>query len=91
MAPRQFTDIHGVTWQVYAGTSAPRFAGSVQPADSGLFRPVRTWLAFDSALERRRLTPLPPSWEDATTEELQRLLDQAVVIFKRPAEPGGDV
>jgi hypothetical protein len=83
----EFTASNGVTWQVYAGTSAPKLSGSVQPADSGLFRPVRTWLAFDSDLERRRLTPAPPSWQSASPEELEQLLNRAIVIFKRPAEP----
>jgi len=35
------------------------------------------WLVFESRRERRRLGPIPPSWEYATEEELRRLLGEA--------------
>lgn len=31
------------------------------------------WLAFESARERRRLSPIPPDWEEAPDAELERL------------------
>ena len=89
MARRRFKDAHGVDWEVYAGTSAPTLSGPLQPASSGLLRPVRAWLAFDSQLERRRLSPVPGWWHDASDEELQKLLAVATVIFRRPADPSG--
>ena len=36
------------------------------------------WLAFQSDLERRRLTPIPDMWEELPDEELLRLMRQAV-------------
>jgi hypothetical protein len=43
------------------------------------------WLAFESATERRRLSPIPENWERATNEELNGLLESAtpVVPLKR--------
>lgn len=35
------------------------------------------WLAFESAGERRRLSPIPPGWEDAPDSELERLCRSA--------------
>ena len=89
MTRRQFTDTHCIEWHVYAGTTAPRLSGAAQPADSALSRPTRNWLAFDNPLERRRLTPIPQSWQSASEAELEQLLYRASIIFKRPAEPGG--
>lgn len=89
MTIRRFTDAQGVEWRVYSGTSTQGVATATEPAHSGLSRVSRSWLAFDSQLERRRLTPLPPSWQDASAEELERLLHRATVIFKRPSDPGG--
>lgn len=40
------------------------------------------WLAFESARERRRLSPIPPGWETAPDAELERLCRSA-----KPAAP----
>lgn len=35
------------------------------------------WLAFQSAIDRRRRAPIPPDWEAMTDDELLALLDSA--------------
>ena len=35
------------------------------------------WLAFRSAFERRRRTPIPPGWESLSDLELGRIVDRA--------------
>ena len=35
------------------------------------------WLAFESASERRRLSPIPAGWEEASESELERLCRRA--------------
>lgn len=37
------------------------------------------WLAFQSRLERRRLTPVPDEWENATDRDLQAFLSGSQV------------
>ncbi|HEY2375752.1 MAG TPA: hypothetical protein VGH98_07215 [Gemmatimonadaceae bacterium] len=48
---------------------------------------TKAWLVFENARERRRLSPFPIAWEDASPEELERYLAQATQIsisMKRP-------
>jgi hypothetical protein len=40
------------------------------------------WLAFESAHDKRRLSPIPDDWMQASTEELQRLLALATPVSK---------
>ena len=84
---RQFTDGHGVEWHVYDGLTTTSSAGTLLTGRSDVLRAPRTWLAFDSAIERRRLEPAPRGWQDAPDEELRRLLGLATVILKRPGPP----
>ena len=85
MARRQFTDAAGVQWDVYdyvavAGLGRP---GEPQLAPhSEVFRAARAWLVFESATEKRRLPVIPRNWEDATPDELRRLLDRADPIIR---------
>ena len=39
------------------------------------------WLVFEGAGERRRLSPAPSEWRDATEAELRQMLKQAKVVF----------
>lgn len=38
------------------------------------------WLAFASASEKRRLSPVPDRWPEMSSEELRRLLGQALRV-----------
>jgi hypothetical protein len=42
---------------------------------------VRGWLAFEGAGERRRLSPVPTGWLEASDAELRDLLARAKVVF----------
>lgn len=86
MRERKFTDANGTEWRAYVVIMAPKVA-PLQPPLSAQFRPVRSSLAFDSENERRRLTPAPLGWEDATPAELERLLHQAMTVTIRLADP----
>ena len=41
------------------------------------------WLAFEGGGERRRLTPIPAGWFDASSAELVRMLERAAVVAVR--------
>jgi hypothetical protein len=47
------------------------------------------WLTFESLDEKRRLTPIPPRWEDLSQPELRDLCDKAKRIAKMDGERFG--
>jgi hypothetical protein len=63
--------------------------------DPTLFTPglEAGWLCFENRQEKRRLTPIPPGWQQAAEPELEDLLEHARRVARRlgPAdEPGPD-
>lgn len=77
---RHFTDAHGVEWMVRA----------VHPADRADARHARLlgtyqqgWLAFECPEGKRRLSPIPPAWEDMDDEGLATLCMQAELATRR--------
>lgn len=42
------------------------------------------WLCFESRNEKRRLIPVPDSWDECSEEELERYRQIAVVCAKMP-------
>ena len=69
MAYREFTDGVGTQWRAW--DTYPGSAANVRPGFEG------GWLGFESDDERRRLAPVPPSWEDASEDELREMLIRA--------------
>ena len=75
---RQLRDEAGVEWMVYA----------VNPVGANEWRSIESlpqsyrsgWLCFESATEKRRLTPLPPEWENLPLEQLTGLLAAAILV-----------
>ena len=75
---RQLRDEAGVEWMVYA----------VNPVGANEWRSIESlpesyrsgWLCFESATEKRRLTPLPPEWESLPLEQLTGLLGTAILV-----------
>jgi hypothetical protein len=75
---RQLRDEAGVEWMVYA----------VNPVGANEWRSIESlpesyrsgWLCFESATEKRRLTPLPPEWENLPLEQLTGLLGTAILV-----------
>jgi len=75
---RVFEDARGVQWDTCAiHPSAP--VGRVQ-----LPEPYRSgWLFFDSATEKRRLSPIPEDWHSATDDMLRAMCAQAEIVPER--------
>lgn len=81
MQRRQFTAEDGLEWDVYLVVVAPG-PNVMKPALSHQSHRIKMFLAFDSATERRRLSPVPLDWADAPLEELRRLLAAATTVTK---------
>lgn len=77
---RQFADAAGVEWQVFEVRRTSETDGAVTPGRE------RGWLAFASAVERRRLAPIPPNWESVAEEGLADLCATAEVVIQRHDE-----
>ena len=75
MAARQMTDEDGVEWHVYDVVLPEQLLSSKKPHHP--FNLPNAWLCFESAGERRRLSPIPKGWEEAAHQELCRLLHLA--------------
>jgi hypothetical protein len=75
---RVFEDARGVRWDACAiHPSAP--VGRVQ-----LPEPYRTgWLFFESATQKRRLSPIPDGWQEASEDLLRGMCERAEVVPER--------
>jgi len=78
---RQFTDEDGQAWDVYL-IVVPPGPNVMKPALSQQSHRITMFLAFESATERRRLSPVPVNWDAAPVEELRRLLAAATTVTK---------
>lgn len=75
MPHRTLLDQSGTTWQVWATRPGPR--SRVSP---GL---QQGWLTFETpgpSPQKRRITPIPPEWEDAAESQLLQWLQEARVV-----------
>jgi len=77
---REIEDRKGVRWAIL----------EVRPTSSGLRPSVRErfrdgWLAFDSGVETRRVTPIPDNWQGSSDDELLAFLDAGEVVRHRVA------
>jgi hypothetical protein len=59
----------------------------LKPALSHQLHRTRMCLAFDSATERKRLSPVPLGWDEMPVAELLRLLAVATTISKIVKKP----
>jgi hypothetical protein len=76
MPIREFTDSTGASWVVW----------STLPSLGGLPVEMRGgWLTFESAQSRRRLMPIPPSWEEVPTARLELLCRAAIEVRRTPS------
>jgi hypothetical protein len=78
---RQIRDAAGIEWMVYAVSPLGTEWKSIESLPEG-YR--GGWLCFESATEKRRLTPLPSGWEDFPTEQLNGLLGNALLVRRQP-------
>lgn len=90
---RSFTDSSGVQWRVWSVT--PNSSTSAFTSDSfGKNSLQHTafangWLCFESDREKRRLAPIPPTWESEQPQRLEELCGQAAIVPTRRSNPRG--
>jgi hypothetical protein len=84
MPRRQFVDVWGVEWSVFDVMARTKPAGPLAHAQ---LQPAKAWLIFESAHERRRFSPLPLAWHEASPEELERLLNYATPMSSAMHRP----
>ena len=80
---RQIRDAAGTEWMVYEVNPGTSKWPTVQSLPE-LYR--AGWLCFESAVEKRRLTPPPLGWENLPAEQLTTLLGTAARV-RRPPKP----
>ena len=99
MAHREFKDSSGRTWNVWSviperAERRSSVSASAEPErrrhqDTEFRVPLgaqwtRGWLAFETKGAKRRLAPIPPDWESATDEQLERMCERATPIARPP-------
>lgn len=77
MALREYNGEDGVTWCVWEVTPSSVSRGSKALLPGEL---TSGWLCFDCGSEKRRLSPVPRSWETRTDKELDVLRRAAEVV-----------
>jgi len=80
LSMRTITDATGVEWTVF------ELRREGQANDQWSYLPEGFgdgWLCFESRFSKRRLTPVPPNWEDSGGDALTRLLQQAAPVRSR--------
>jgi hypothetical protein len=81
---RIFADARGVRWDacaIHPSASATARVRLPEPYRSG-------WISFDSALEKRRLSPIPDGWESLPDDALRALCDRAEIVPRRTPPVG---
>jgi hypothetical protein len=79
MPIRDFVDKDGALWVVWATTPSVSSRHGVDTA----YR--EGWLTFTSGSARRRLSPIPADWRDASPQRLETYLRLAVNVRQTPA------
>lgn len=74
---RSIKDATGTQWTVFEvkKQGAPGDRWTYLPTEYG-----NGWLCFESGNSKKRLTPVPEHWREATDEELRRMLAQAQAV-----------
>ena len=81
---RLFSDARGVRWDVWA--VYPEVHPSSSASLPGTFQ--SGWLVFESAAEKRRLSPIPKDWQSVPVGELEQLCQRAEPAPRRPRTRG---
>lgn len=79
---RQIRDAAGVEWMVYEVNPTNNAWAALESLPEG-YR--AGWLCFESAAEKRRLTPTPAGWDQLSAQALDELLGTAIQV-RRPAK-----
>jgi len=84
---RAFTDSTGMEWRVW--DVLPTTGGALSdpsPSHAGSLKHTafaNGWLCFESAIEKRRLAPIPNGWEFQEPPTLEQLRQQALPVQSR--------
>jgi hypothetical protein len=82
---RKFEDGSGTRWTAFAVYPSPATAS--RASLRGTFQ--KGWLAFDSIVETRRLTPVPDNWRSLSDDGLRDLCESAQRATRRHRPPRG--
>lgn len=82
---RIFVDTRGMRWDVFA--VHPEARPSVHSQLKGTYS--AGWLCFDSASEKRRLSPIPEEWQLLTNVQLAELAERAEIASGRRGRDSG--
>ena len=75
MALREFRDVNGVEWRVWATVPA---ASALVRVNYGTLGSLEAgWLTFECAEGRKRLAPFPSDWDSLSDAELERWCSEA--------------
>jgi hypothetical protein len=75
---REFTDSQGNEWRVWDVN--PVLHANPVHARKAFPRVPQGWLCFESAAERRRLSPIPEAWETCTESMLAEFCVAAELV-----------
>ena len=78
MPIRDFVDSNGALWVVWATTPSQASRRGVDT----LYR--EGWLTFTSGASRRRLSPIPADWNNASADRLELYLRAASEVRRTP-------
>lgn len=80
---RILTDSTGTQWTVFEvkRQSSSKDRWTYLPEEFG-----DGWLCFESDVSKRRLTPVPPRWREYGDDQLERMLEQAQPVTRRPTK-----
>lgn len=75
---REFTDKNGTQWRVWDINPVLH----ARPANPGKppSRVPKGWLCFEGGTERRRLSPIPPEWQQCDEATLESLCACAEIV-----------
>jgi hypothetical protein len=85
---REFVDPKGVRWKVWDVWPTERLSSATLTSIS-TFPSLKLsdgWLCFESATEKRRLSPIPPEWEMCDEAALCGFCDCAGFITPTPRD-----
>jgi hypothetical protein len=81
MSHREFLDQDGRAWEVWEVHPSAPGAREGAPHAPPVAPSLRNgWLAFRCESERRRIVPVPNSWERLSEDDLRLLLEQATLV-----------
>lgn len=83
MSYRTFTGPDGATWKAWSVAPDRPESWNDRAAQFLPAGMAEGWLCLESGEDRRRVSPAPAGWLDASDAELWKLVDTAIPVKKR--------